>query len=405
MADSPPWTATGARLSVARQPEGSAVSASLEVVSGPARGSRLELADGELTLGRGETGAGNLGADAELSRRHARVLLGDDGPLAIEDLGSSNGTFVNGTRIATRTPLRAGDQIELGGTVLEVLAGSDPAPARPEAARRPGLRVIEGWAPGALIALGDDATVVGRSGPGAAALGEDAAVADAHVRVTPLSGSRLMIEDLGAPAGTFVGGERIGGRTILAQGDRFQVGATTLEAIEMAGTVREATVGGTGGVRGVPEGLFARIATRAPVTRDQVLRVFLVSLGWGLAANLLVRTVAIEVLDVPNDLRSLTFPWFVIVTLLPILGNTTGFYRLFRRPDDSSMRGYLVPTLLVPVFFVGVGLALTNHHGFREVLVTIAVVIIPVVINASLMLGLRERVARERVSALTGTAR
>jgi predicted component of type VI protein secretion system len=54
--------------------------------------------------------------DPEVSRRHA-AIRSESGSLAIEDLGSTNGTFVNGERITTVTVLRAGDSVRLGNTV------------------------------------------------------------------------------------------------------------------------------------------------------------------------------------------------------------------------------------------------------------------------------------------------
>ena len=58
--------------------------------------------------------------DSEVSRRHAKVFAGSDA-LVIEDLASSNGTWVNGRRVG-RAQLRAGDVVTLGRTVLEVVA-------------------------------------------------------------------------------------------------------------------------------------------------------------------------------------------------------------------------------------------------------------------------------------------
>ena len=51
--------------------------------------------------------------DPEVSRRHCRLMMGKDGYL-IEDLGSTNGTFVNGQRVTSPVPLYHGDTIELG---------------------------------------------------------------------------------------------------------------------------------------------------------------------------------------------------------------------------------------------------------------------------------------------------
>lgn len=55
-------------------------------------------------------------ADPEVSRRHARIRQLDAGP-AVEDIGSSNGTFINGRRIQGITPLSAGDRVRFGRTI------------------------------------------------------------------------------------------------------------------------------------------------------------------------------------------------------------------------------------------------------------------------------------------------
>jgi 6-phosphogluconolactonase (cycloisomerase 2 family) len=101
----------------------------LHVLAGPAAGSRIGL-DGELEIGREAPHPGRLGDDPELSRRHARISRAASGELVIEDLGSTNGTRVNGLRVQGATALRAGDRIEVGDTTLElVAAGSEPSAA------------------------------------------------------------------------------------------------------------------------------------------------------------------------------------------------------------------------------------------------------------------------------------
>jgi serine protease Do len=72
----------------------------------------------ELSIGR-ETGATILfdpARDDTVSRRHAiiKVTPGDPPNFKLSDLGSSNGTFLNGERIAAETELLPGDTIELG---------------------------------------------------------------------------------------------------------------------------------------------------------------------------------------------------------------------------------------------------------------------------------------------------
>jgi len=101
----------------------------LHVLAGPAAGSRIGL-DCELEIGREAPHPGRLGDDPELSRRHARIMRAASGELVIEDLGSTNGTRVNGLRVQGATALRPGDRIEVGDTVLElVAAGSEPSGA------------------------------------------------------------------------------------------------------------------------------------------------------------------------------------------------------------------------------------------------------------------------------------
>ena len=85
-------------------------------------GETLSFTD-ELTLGR-ETIKQSRDTDARLSRRHARVCVKADGQLWVEDLASTNGTFVNGKRIGEPQQLKFGDEITVGRTTLEVVAAA-----------------------------------------------------------------------------------------------------------------------------------------------------------------------------------------------------------------------------------------------------------------------------------------
>jgi pSer/pThr/pTyr-binding forkhead associated (FHA) protein len=67
-------------------------------------------------LGRDETNHMVL-ADASVSKRHAKISF-DDGQFYLEDVGSVNGTFLNGERVAARTRLRPGDLLRLGTVIL-----------------------------------------------------------------------------------------------------------------------------------------------------------------------------------------------------------------------------------------------------------------------------------------------
>jgi hypothetical protein len=93
----------------------------LRAVSGPAAGLNLPIGD-ELVLGRTAPGLEQLADDAELSRRHASLSRGEKDRLVIEDLGSRNGTLVNGARVE-RHELVAGDRIRVGATTFELVVG------------------------------------------------------------------------------------------------------------------------------------------------------------------------------------------------------------------------------------------------------------------------------------------
>src|SRR4051795_7574384 len=79
-------------------------------------GREQTLSDGS-TIGR-EGCDVNL-MDPEVSRRHA-AIRDQGGSLGIEDLGSTNGTYVNGTRITVLTVLNDGDEVRLGNTVWSI---------------------------------------------------------------------------------------------------------------------------------------------------------------------------------------------------------------------------------------------------------------------------------------------
>ncbi|MFL5264506.1 MAG: GGDEF domain-containing protein [Anaeromyxobacteraceae bacterium] len=85
-------------------------------------GARVALGAREVVLGRDEECALVLDAD-DVSRRHARVRSGGECHL-LEDLGSTNGTFVGDERVTARA-LLPGDLVRLGSVVLKYLAGDD----------------------------------------------------------------------------------------------------------------------------------------------------------------------------------------------------------------------------------------------------------------------------------------
>jgi predicted component of type VI protein secretion system len=88
----------------------------LIVRSGPRSGERIELID-ELVVGR--ENADLTVHDEEVSRRHLAVRPHDDG-VELEDLGSTNGTFVDGARLSAVVVVSTGARVTLGETELEI---------------------------------------------------------------------------------------------------------------------------------------------------------------------------------------------------------------------------------------------------------------------------------------------
>lgn len=88
----------------------------LVVLSGPKMGLRIPLGNGDTTIGRSRDADVQL-SDESLSRLHAQVRWLPGDAYQIEDLGSRNGTLVNGQRLEVQQLLRPGDRIHLGPRV------------------------------------------------------------------------------------------------------------------------------------------------------------------------------------------------------------------------------------------------------------------------------------------------
>ncbi|MFO7585548.1 MAG: FHA domain-containing protein [Anaerolineales bacterium] len=107
--------------------------------SGPTPGKTFPMEGDVLTIGREANNAVAIN-DAEVSRKHAQLVL-QGGKYVITDLGSTNGTFVNGQRLTGQHVLLPGEIISLGEQIsllYEVVAKADPnATVISSAARMP----------------------------------------------------------------------------------------------------------------------------------------------------------------------------------------------------------------------------------------------------------------------------
>lgn len=102
------------------QPITGAFRYALVVERGPRAGLSYVLGDGETTAGR-EADSDIFLADITVSRSHCRFLV-DGGGLSVEDMGSTNGTYVNGRR-RDRIALQTGDEVIIGKFHLIVAQG------------------------------------------------------------------------------------------------------------------------------------------------------------------------------------------------------------------------------------------------------------------------------------------
>jgi ABC-2 type transport system ATP-binding protein len=209
----------------------------LAIIEGNNAGREIPL-EGEVLVGRSPD-ADVVLADEEVSMRHASFVE-SEGVTSVEDLGSTNGTFVNGERLTERRDLAAGDRVRIGATVLEV-RGPGPAPAtsvaqiavaKPTRVKEiptlPVLVFVSGQEAGTEVPVSGQ-VVVGRD-PGAAdvVLDQDAEVSRRHTTFSR-AGTGLTVQDLGSTNGTFVNGTRLEEAVSLNNGDKVQIGDTIID--------------------------------------------------------------------------------------------------------------------------------------------------------------------------------
>jgi len=90
----------------------------LQIVGGPNAGQSVPLGDDPILLGRGTDAAIRLDDDY-VSTRHARFATNGE-QWFVEDLGSTNGTYVGSQRVSTPVPVGIGVQVRLGKTIVEL---------------------------------------------------------------------------------------------------------------------------------------------------------------------------------------------------------------------------------------------------------------------------------------------
>ena len=128
----------------------------LVVQEGQLAGKRWTLNRSEFVVGRGEDCEVVL-PDRQVSRRHFRIVRDDDG-YSVEDLGSKNGTYVNGAAVRGSVQLQDGDEIQVALSVRLLFVGAEATlPLTQEMLKvaQPGLRLNKSqrqvWVNGAVL--------------------------------------------------------------------------------------------------------------------------------------------------------------------------------------------------------------------------------------------------------------
>ena len=176
--------------------------------------------------------------DPRVSRQHA-VVTSDQGRISIQDIGSTNGTEVNGQKLApnTPTPLEPGDKVSLGGVVLSLAhPGEANRTAMPAGGKTMAMAAAPGQvAPIATLVQGDvrHAIKPGRTTFGRRD-GNDIVLSDPYVSgshgVFEADETGLYLTDTGSTNGTVVNEAKLPAnqRTQLQAGDRIKLGAIEL---------------------------------------------------------------------------------------------------------------------------------------------------------------------------------
>lgn len=175
--------------------------------------------------------------DPAISGFHAGIFF-DNGRVEMVDLGSTNGTYLNGRKLSGRVELKAWDQVRFGAAELEII---DPEGRRPTSVMaaisdemlagvpdKPGrfsagkplalLKAVSAGSGPATVAINDTLSI-GRD-PGNNLMLDVASVSSKHAEIV-VQGGKLELVDQGSTNGTFVNGRRIS-RQLLNNGDRLR---------------------------------------------------------------------------------------------------------------------------------------------------------------------------------------
>ncbi|MBV6516968.1 MAG: hypothetical protein HPKKFMNG_02666 [Planctomycetes bacterium] len=217
----------------------------------------VEMA-GPTVLGRSSDQAQIAIKDNRLSRAHCRFEPREDGQWAIVDLGSQNGTFLNGRRVR-ESVVRPGDVVTIGQCDIlfeatggpsgsDLMAGvastrinatpaggpaMEPAEDNPNSTRTvvapAALALIQGTLKDKIFPLLKDEFVIGRKAPSDLILEGDTKASGQHAKITRKDATTWVIEDLKSTNGVTVNGHKVTEAVVLKNGAKIIVGLQTFQ--------------------------------------------------------------------------------------------------------------------------------------------------------------------------------
>jgi S1-C subfamily serine protease len=226
----------------------------LQFVTGNQAGQSREIAGESVQIGRGSDVELTL-QDGEASRHHAVLRPQPDGSVVLEDLGSTNGTFVNGQRISGPVSLRGGERVRVGDTEMTFVAddaGRTRMTAQPEfAAGQGAVAAAAGAAAGGAAAAG--AAAPGGTPPPTPSRIERMMLRRSVNRAMILAGAAIAVAVVVvvlAVAGVFSGSEQTSSSAIVSA-----VRPSTVDVL-ISQTGQGVVAGGTGWVLDADRGLI-----------------------------------------------------------------------------------------------------------------------------------------------------
>lgn len=301
-------------------------------VGGADQGRTWTLTGSEMFIGREPTCEIAV-SDQSVSRRHTRLSL-QTNKLAVEDLGSTNGTLRNDRRLEGPEVLHTGDRIRIGNTVLQIV---DSAPVRvggdtdataeiPAGTLR--LCVVGGSGAGQTLPLGAGDMTVG-SGPGVWCPIDDEFLSQAHFRLSLSADGQVGIQDLGSHNGTTIDGYPVEGHVPFAIGSIVRAGHHLF-------AVREA--------RSSEAALGMVESGRHRYDRSARIRSY-------------PQTPTVRVPTEPTEADKPSFPWPIVIAPM-ILAGVMAF--VFKRPEA------LLFSLLTPVMAISSSVTNRRQTGRRN---------------------------------------